>query len=185
MRKVVFAINITTDGCCSHMDMVPDDGLHKYFTDLLRTAGVILYGRITYQLMVPFWPEVARGQSESEITNEFAQVFTSLEKILFSNTLKQVDDQNTRLARESLADEVIALKKQSGKDIFVGSLSLASQLSELNLIDEYRFVIHPVIAGKGPKLFDTIKLQERLLLDFLGSETLQSGITALHYKRSS
>lgn len=167
------------------MDMVPDDGLHKYFTDLLRTAGVILYGRITYQLMVPFWPEVARGQSESEITNEFAQVFTSLEKILFSNTLKQVDDQNTRLARESLADEVIALKKQSGKDIFVGSLSLASQLSELNLIDEYRFVIHPVIAGKGPKLFDTIKLQERLLLDFLGSETLQSGITALHYKRSS
>ena len=184
MRKVVFAINITTDGCCSHLDMIPDDGLHKYFTDLLRTASVILYGRITYQLMVPFWPAVAREQSESEVTNEFARVFTSLEKILFSTTLKQVEDRNTRLTNNSLADEVIALKKLPGKDIFVGSLSLASQLSELNLIDEYRFVVHPVIAGKGPRLFEGVKLQERLLLNFLGSETLQSGIVALHYKRS-
>ncbi|TGK10670.1 dihydrofolate reductase [Leptospira selangorensis] len=184
MRKVIFAINITTDGCCSHMDMIPDDGLHKYFTDLLRTAGVILYGRVTYQLMVPFWPDVAREQSESEVTNEFAQVFTSLEKILFSSTLKQVEDSNTRLTTNSLANEVTSLKKQPGKDIFIGSLSLATQLSEFDLIDEYRFVVHPVIAGKGPKLFDKIKLQERLLLDFFGSETLQSGIVALHYKRN-
>ncbi|PJZ48778.1 dihydrofolate reductase family protein [Leptospira saintgironsiae] len=185
MRKVIFAINISTDGCCGHMDMVPDEGLHKYFTDLLRTADVILYGRVTYQLMVPYWPEIAKGQSASEITNEFAQVFTSLEKILFSSTLKHVDDMNSRLARESLADEVNVLKKQSAKDIFVGSLSLGSQLSELNLIDEYRFVVHPVIVGKGPRLFETIKLQERLLLDFVSSETFQSGITALHYKRKN
>ncbi|MGJ4789453.1 dihydrofolate reductase family protein [Leptospira koniambonensis] len=183
MRNIVFAINITTDGYCSHMDMVPDDGLHKYFTDLLRTASAILYGRVTYELMVPFWPEIARDQSELDITNEFAQVFTSLEKVLFSSTLKNVDDPNTRLARESLAAEVTALKKLPGKDIFVGSLSIASQLSELNLIDEYRFVVHPVIAGNGPRLFDRIKLEGRILLDFISSETLPSGIIALHYKR--
>ncbi|PJZ65804.1 dihydrofolate reductase [Leptospira wolffii] len=183
MRKVIFAINITADGYCGHMDMVPDDGLHKYFTDLLRTASLILYGRITYELMVPFWPEVARNQSMSEVTNEFARVFDSLEKVVFSTTLKRLEGTNARLARESIADEVIALKHQPGKDIFVGSLSLASQLSELRLIDEYRFVVHPVIAGKGPKLFDSQKLQERLLLDFLGSETLQSGAIVLHYKR--
>ncbi|TGK41176.1 dihydrofolate reductase family protein [Leptospira andrefontaineae] len=182
MRKVIFAINTSADGYYGHMDMLPDEELHKYFTDLLRTAGLILYGRVTYQMMVPFWPEIARDQSMSELTNEFARVFDSLEKVLFSTTLKHVEDPNTRLASESLSNEVIALKNLPGKDIFVGSLSIASQLSNLNLIDEYRFVVHPVIVGKGPKLFDTMKLQERVLLDFLDSQTLQSGITALRYK---
>lgn len=183
MRKVIFAINTNADGYCGHMDMLPDEELHKYFTDLLRTASLILYGRVTYQMMVPFWPDIARDQSMSELTNEFARVFDSLEKVLFSTTLQHVEDTNTRLAHESLSNEVIALKKLPGKDIFVGSLSIASQLSNLNLIDEYRFVVHPVIVGKGPKLFDTMKLQERVLLDFLGSETLKSGLIALHYKR--
>ncbi|EMM87004.1 riboflavin biosynthesis protein RibD C-terminal domain protein [Leptospira santarosai str. 2000027870] len=183
MRKVVFAINMTTDGYCSHTDMIADEELHKYFTGILRTGSVILYGRITYQLMVPFWPEVAKDQSMSEATNEFARVFESLEKIVFSTTLKHVEESNSRLARKNIADEVIALKEQPGKDIFVGSLSLASQLSERHLIDEYSFVIHPVIAGKGPRLFDTVKLQENLRLNFLGSQTLQSGATVLRYKR--
>ncbi|TGJ98364.1 dihydrofolate reductase [Leptospira langatensis] len=185
MRKVIFAINMSADGYCSHTDMVAaDDELHKYFADLLRNGDVLLYGRVTYELMVPFWPDVARDQSESEITNEFALVFDSMEKILFSKTWKKVEDPHTRLAKESLADEVISLKKKPGKDILVGSLSLASQLSELHLIDEYRFVIHPVISGNGPKLFDAVKLNERLRLDLLGSETFESGAVALRYRKS-
>ncbi len=183
MRKIVFAINITTDGFCSHTDMIADEELHKYFTDLLRTASLILYGRITYQLMVPFWPEVARDQSMSEVGNEFARVFNSLDKVLFSTTLKQVEETNTRLVRGNIVEEVLALKQQPGKDIFAGSLSIASQLSERDLIDEYRFVVHPVVAGKGPRLFDTVRPQESLRLDFLGSETFQSGVVALHYRK--
>lgn len=183
MRKVVFAINISTDGYCGHTDMNADEDVHKYFADLMQTAGHILYGRITYQLMIPFWPEIARDQSMSKTTNEFALAFDSVEKILFSRTLKQVEDRNSRLAHEDIADEVISLKRQPGKDIFVGSLSIASQLSELRLIDEYRFVIHPVLVGKGPRLFDAVKLQEGIQLDFLGSETFKSGTIALHYKR--
>ena len=110
-------------------------------------------------------------------------MFDSLDKIVFSTTLKHVEGKNTRLVRANLAEEVLALKQQPGKDIFVGSLSLASQLSDRGLIDEYRFVVHPVVAGKGPRLFETVKMQERLRLDFIGSETFQSGVVALHYRK--
>ncbi len=183
MRKVVFAINITTDGYCSHTDMIADEELHDFFTRLLRNASLLLFGRITYQLMVPYWPDVARNQSETEATNEFARVFDSLDKVVFSTTLKHVEGNNTRIVRANVAEEVLALKQQPGKDISVGSLSIASQLSDRGLIDEYHFVVHPVVAGKGPRLFDTVKPQERLLLDFIGLKTFQSGVVALHYKK--
>jgi dihydrofolate reductase len=183
MRRVVFAINITADGYCSHEDGIADEELHKYFTGLLRNADVLLYGRITYELMVPFWPDAAKSQSMPPDIIEFARVFDSLEKVLFSRTLKHVEDKHTRMARAPLVDEVLALKQQPGKDICAGSLSIASQLSERGLIDEYYFVVHPVIAGKGPRLFETVKPQERLLLDLIGSETFRSGVVALHYRK--
>ena len=184
MRKVVFAINITTDGYCNHTDMIADEELHEYFTRLLRKASLLLFGRITYQLMVPYWPDVARNQSETEATNEFARVFDSLDKVVFSTTLQHVDGNNTRIVRANVAEEVVALKQQPGKDICVGSLSIASQLSARGLIDEYRFVVHPVVAGKGPRLFETVKPQESLRLEFMGSETFRSGVVALHYRRN-
>jgi dihydrofolate reductase len=183
MRRVVFAINITTDGFCNHTDMIADDAVHEYFTRLLRNASLLLFGRNTYQLMVPYWPEVAKNQSENEATNEFARVFDSLDKVVFSTTLKQVEGKNTRIVRANLAEEVLALKQQPGKDICIGSLSIASQLSERGLIDDYRFVVHPVVAGKGPRLFETVKPQGRLLLDFIGSENFQSGVVALQYRK--
>jgi len=183
MRKVVFAINITADGYCSHTDMIANEELHNYFAEVLRKANLLLYGRITYQLMVPYWPEIAKTQSDTEATNEFARVFDSLDKVVFSTTLKHVEGNNTRIVRANLAEEVLALKQQPGKDICVGSLSIASQLSEHGLIDEYQFVAHPVIAGKGPRLFETVKLQERLRLDFVGSKIFRSGAVALQYRK--
>lgn len=183
MRRVVFAINITADGYCSHTDMIADEELHEYFTGVLRNASLLLFGRITYQLMVPYWPDVARKQSETEATNEFARVFDSLDKVVFSTTLKHLEGNNTRIVRANVAEEVLAMKQQPGKDIGVGSLSIASQLSERGLIDEYHFVVHPVVAGKGPRLFETVKLQDGLRLDFLGSKTFQSGVVALRYSK--
>ena len=185
MRRVVFAINITTDGYCSHTDMIADDAMHEYFTRLLRNANLLLFGRNTYQLMVPYWPEIAKNQSENEATNEFARVFDSLDKVVFSTTLKQVEGKNTRIVRANLAEEVLTLKQQPGKDICIGSLSIASQLSARGLIDEYRFVVHPVVAGKGPRLFETVKPQDSLRLDFIGSETFRSGVVALHYRKNA
>ena len=185
MRKVVFAINISTDGYCGHTDMIADAEMHEYFIRLLRNASLLLFGRITYQLMVPYWPDIARNQSEDKATNEFARVFDSLDKIVFSTTLKHVEGQNTRIVRTNVAEEVVALKQQPGKDICVGSLSIASQLSGRRLIDEYHFVVHPVVAGKGPRLFETVKPQDKLQLDFIGSETFQSGVVALRYRKHS
>ncbi len=185
MRKVVFAMNFTTDGFADHRDGIADDELHAYFTRLLRDASVILYGRTTYQLMVPYWPDVARNQTGAESEIEFARVFDSLDKVVFSTTLQHVDGNNTRIVRANLAEEVVALKQQPGKDILVGSLSLASQLSARGLIDEYHFVVHPVVAGKGPRLFETVQPQDSLRLDFMGSETFRSGVVALHYRKHS
>lgn len=183
MRKVVFAINISTDGYCDHRDGIVNEAMHAYHTEVLRDASVILLGRITYQLMVPYWPDVARQPSEDETANEFARVFDSLDKVVFSTTLKNVEGDNTRIVRANVAEEVLALKQQPGKNIGVGGLSIASQLSERGLIDEYHFVVHPVVAGKGPRLFDTVKPQQSLHLDFIGSKVLQGGIVALHYRK--
>ncbi len=185
MRNAVFAINMTVDGYFGHEDGIADEELHQYFTELLRDAGVILFGRKTYQLMVPYWPDIARRQSESEAINEFARTFDALDKIVFSTTLKSVEGNNTRLMRANVAEEVIRLKQQPGKDIAIGSLSLASQLSPHGLIDEYRFVVHPVLAGKGPRMFEADGLKERLRLDLAGSKQFHSGAVALHYRKRS
>jgi dihydrofolate reductase len=183
MRKVIFGINITTDGYCNHTDMIADEQLHEYFTKVLRNASLLLYGRKTYQLMVPYWPDVAKNQSESEATNEFARVFDSLDKVVFSTTLKHVEGNNTRIVRANVAEEVLALKQQPGQDICVGSVSIASQLSARGLIDEYHFLVHPVLAGKGPRLFEGVKLQNTLQLDLIDSKTFHSGVVALHYRK--
>ena len=185
MRKVVFAINITADGYCNHTDMIADGEMHDYFTGLLRNAGLLLFGRITYQLMVPYWPDIARNRSETGPAKEFARTFDSLDKVVFSTTLKHVEGRNTRIVRTNVAEELVALKQQPGIDIFVGGSSTTSQLSDRGLIDEYHFVVHPFVAGKGPRLFETVMPQVKLQLDFIGSDTFQSGVVALHYRKHS
>ncbi len=87
MRNVIFAINITADGCCDHTKQVADDETHEYFTQLLREVDLLVFGRKTYQLMVPFWPEVARNQSMSKAENEFARTFDSSKKVVLSRSL--------------------------------------------------------------------------------------------------
>lgn len=182
MRSVIFAINMTADGFYGHEDGIADEELHNFFTELLRNVGVLLYGRVTYQLMVPFWPDIARNPTDEASMNDFARVFDGLEKVVFSTTLKRVEDPNSRLSTRSLEEEVLALKQQPGKGIAVGSVSLASQLSALGLIDEYRFVVHPVIAGKGPRMFATVTPRERRRLDLVETKTFLSGAVALHYR---
>ena len=185
MRKILFAINITADGYCSHTDGIVDEELHEYFTGLLRDVDILLYGRKTYELMVPYWPDVARNQSSSKSENEFALLFDSLEKVVFSSSLKQLNDNRSRLARTDILEEVLRLKKQPGKDIAAGSLSIASQLSQHGLIDKYHFVVHPVVAGKGPRLFENLMLKDSISLSFVGSKAFKSGVMALEYEKQT
>ena len=180
MRKVVFAINITIDGYCGHESGIADDELHEYFTGLLRDSGVEIFGRNTYQLMYPYWHDVAMNQSETKVINEFARAFDAIPKIVFSTTLKSVEWNNTLLLRSNLQEEILKLKQQPGKNISIGALSIAAQVAQWNLIDEYHFVVHPIIAGEGPRLLESVK---NLPLKLVGSKTFGSGAVALHYKK--
>lgn len=180
MRKVTFAINITLDGYCGHESGIADDELHEYFTGLLRDSDIHIFGRDTYHLMYPYWHNVAVNQSETEVINEFARTFDSIPKIVFSTTLKSVEWNNTTLLHSNLREEIMKLKGQPGKNISIGSLNIASQVAGWDLIDEYHLVFHPVIAGKGPRLFDSV---ENRTLKLVGSKTFRSGVVALHYEK--
>ena len=184
MRKLIFAINITLDGCCDHTKQVADDETHEYFTHLLREVDLLVFGRITYQLMVPFWPEVAKNQSMTKASNEFAQTFDTIDKIVFSRSLDKADDKNTRIVRTNLHDEILKLKQEQGGNILIGGVSIPSQLIEFGLIDEYRFVVGPIIAGEGRRLLEGVSLRERLQLKLVESKIFKSGCVALHYLKS-
>lgn len=179
MRKVVFAINISIDGYCGHESAIADDELHEYFTGLLRDSGVGIFGRNTYHLMYPYWHDVAVNLSGTKTINEFARAYDAIPKIVFSTTLKSVEWNNTTLLHSHLREEILKLKQQPGKNIFIGGLNIASQVAQWDLIDEYHFVVHPVIAGKGPRLFESGGEHS---LELINSKKFQSGAIALQYK---
>jgi dihydrofolate reductase len=181
MRNVIYAINITLDGCCDHTKFNPDEETHEYFTQLLREVDLLVFGRKTYQLMVPYWPDIAKSQSETKADIEFAQAFVSRKKVVFSRSLDGAEDGNTRIVRTNLRDEILKLKREPGKDILVGGVDIPSQLTELGLIDEYRFVVMPIIAGEGRRLMEGVSLQEKLQLKLVESKVFKSGCVALRY----
>jgi dihydrofolate reductase len=181
MRNVIFAINITADGCCDHTKLIPNEEIYEYFTHLMRDVDLLVYGRKTYQLMVPFWPDVAKNQSMTKAANEFARTFDSINKIVFSQSLDSAEGKNTKIVRTKLQDEIFKLKQGQGKNILTGGVSVPSQLIELGLVDEYLFVIHPIVVGEGRRLLEAISLQERLELKLVESKIFGSGCVALRY----
>ena len=181
MRKLIYAINTTLDGCVDHTKQAVDDEKLEYFTHLVREVDLQVFGRKTYQLMVPYWPDVLKSESETKADTEFARAFDSTHKIVFSRTLKSVEDKNTRIARTNLRDEILKLKQEQGKNILVGGVDVSSQLIELGLVDEYRFVVGPIIAGEGRRLMEGVDLPERLQLKLVESKIFKSGSVALRY----
>jgi dihydrofolate reductase len=181
MRNVIFAINITLDGCCDHTKVIGGDEILEHYTQLLREVDVQVFGRKTYQLMVPYWPEVAKNPSETKASKEFARAFDSINKIVFSRSLDSAEDRNTRIVRGNLRDEILKLKREQGKNILVGGVDIPSQLIELGLVDEYRFIVNPIIAGEGRRLLEGGSLPERLQLKLVESKILKSGCVALRY----
>lgn len=181
MRKLIFAINTTLDGCVDHTKQMADEETHEYFTHLMRDIDLLVFGRKTYQLMVPFWPEVAKNQSMTKAENEFAKTFDSIKKLVFSRTLDSAEDRNTRIVHTNLRDEILKLKQEQGKHILVGGVSVPSQLMELGLVDEYRFVVGPTITGQGRRLLEGVSLPERLQVKLVESKIFKSGCVALRY----
>jgi dihydrofolate reductase len=182
MRNLIFAINISLNGCCDHTKFNPDDEMLDYFTQLVRDADTFVYGRKTYQLMVPYWPDMAKGHSGNKAENEYAQAFNDISKmIVFSRSLDEAEGENTSIVRSNLKDEILKLKQEQGKNILTGGVTIPIQLIELGLVDEYRFVVHPVIVGEGRKFFEGINLPERLQLKLVDSKVFKSGGVVLRY----
>ncbi|HSU51987.1 MAG TPA: dihydrofolate reductase family protein, partial [Segetibacter sp.] len=178
MRKLIGAINMTLDGFCDHTAVSPDEEVHQHYADLISSAAVILYGRITYQLM-EYWQEVVSNPTGNKSIDHFAVVMDKIPKIVFSNTLKDIAWESAKLASRELEEEVLELKQQTGKDILVGSRSLIVSLLKRNLLDEFQLCIHPVVAGKGLPLFENI--ERRVNLTLSDTKTFGSGAQILYY----
>jgi dihydrofolate reductase len=183
MRKLVYAINVSIDGCCDHTKMVPDEDLFDYYIQLLRGFGLFVYGRKTYQLMVPYWPDVAKDPASSKSDMEFGQVFASKNIVVFSRTLNSNDDGKTRITRGDLREEILRLKQEPGEDILAGGVDIPSQLIQLDLVDELRIVVAPVVVGKGRRLFEDMILPASQRLKLVESKVFESGCVALRYSK--
>ena len=183
MRKLIYAINLTIDGCCDHTKMNPEEEMFEFHTNLVRNADLFVYGRKTYELMVPYWPDIAKNPSgETKEDIEFDQAFNSIKRIIvFSKTMEKSEGKNTEIVRTNLKDEILKLKQEQGKYILTGGADIPSQLIQLGLVDEFHIVVHPVIAGEGRRLLEGISLQEKLQLKLVESTVFKSGCVALRY----
>lgn len=179
MRKVIAAINMTIDGFCDHTAGIPDEEIHQYYANLLSNAGVVLYGRITFELM-KYWQTLAKNPSGEKSMDEFAVVMDNVPKIVFSRTLKNIEWNSAILATKSIEQEVLELKQQPGKDIYVGSRSIILQLMKLNLIDEYQLCVHPVVVGSGLTLFENIN--NKTVFKLIKTKTFGGGAVILYYE---
>jgi dihydrofolate reductase len=185
MRKLIYAINLTLDGCCDHTKVgAPDEEVFDYYIRLVRDADLFVYGRKTYQLMVPYWPDIAKnpsGETKADKADvEFAQAFDSKNKVVFSRSLESADEKS-RIVRTNLKDEILKLKQEPGNYILTGGVSIPEQLIELGLVDEFRILVVPVLVGAGRRLFEGVNLQEKLRFKLAESRTFESGSVLLHY----
>ena len=179
MRKVIASINMTLDGYCDHTYGVVDDALHKHYTGLIRNAGTLLYGRVTYQLMESFWPLLVKEPSGEPAMDEFAKAIDGVPKVVFSHTLDKVNWHSARLAVQSPEEEIKMLRQESGGDIFIGSPGLIAYLTRMKVIDEYQLCVHPVIAGQGLPLFKNLSQPVQLHLE--KTKLLPGGQMILYY----
>ena len=180
MRNVIYAINITLDGCCDHTKTIADEEMLEYYAQLLGDVDLLVFGRKTYQLMVPYWPDIAKSHSGTKAENEFADTFDSINKVVFSQSLDSAEG-NTRIVRTKPHDEILKLRQEEGKSILIGGVNIPSQLIELGLVDEYRFVVQPIVAGEGRRLLEGVSLPEKLQLKLVDSKFFKSGCVALRY----
>ncbi len=184
MRPLRYSINVTLDGCCDHQVMIPDEEQHRYWAAELERADALLFGRVVYEMMEAAWRPSATGTWPEWMADwmvPFARSIDGAKKYVVSGTLDQVD-WNAELVRGDLERAVQQLKQEPGKGLFVGGVTLPLALADLGLIDEYEFVVQPILAGHGPTLF--AGLSERLELRLVGRQEFRSGAVALRYQPS-
>jgi dihydrofolate reductase len=181
MGLLTFTLNVTLDGCCDHREGIADDDLLVHFTRLIDAAGGMLYGRTTYELMEGAWPAIARDENAPHASREWARKLEAMPKYVVSASRREFPWHNTFRVEGDLRDAVTQLKAKTPRGLLVGSPKLSTALEQLGLIDEYRIVVHPVLAGHGPTLFQGLERTRHL--ELVSTERLSSGVMAMHYRR--
>ena len=185
MRPLRYSINVTLDGCVDHRVGIPDEESHRYWAAELERADALLFGRVTYELMKAGWRPFTRTGARPDWMQPwmepFAHTIDAAKKYVVSSTLDQVD-WNAELVQGDLAKAVQQLKQEPGKGLYVGGVTLPLALADLGLIDEYEFVVHPILAGHGPTLL--AGLREQLELNLVGRQEFRSGAVAMRYQPS-
>jgi dihydrofolate reductase len=184
VRPLRYSINVTLDGCVDHQVFHPDEELHRYFAEKLAGADALLFGRVTYEMMEEAWRQPAPGTWPAWMADwmiPFAEAINGAKKYVVSSTLDRVD-WNAELVQGDLERTVQQLKQEPGNGLYVGGVTLPLALADLGLIDEYEFVVLPVVAGHGPTLF--AGLSERLELKLVDRKEFRVGAVALRYEPS-
>ncbi len=184
MGTLTFSINVTLDGCVDHREGVVDDETHALFTRLMDECGAMLWGRVTYEMMESYWPAVARGDVQAPpATREWAVKLESKPKYVVSSTRKDFPWTNSYPIGGDLRTGVQELKDATPGGVLLGSGTLATELDRLDLIDEYKILVHPRIAGHGPTLFQG-GLPATRQLELVSATPLRCGAVAMHYRRA-
>jgi len=179
MRPLRYSINVTLDGCCDHRaGIAPDEELHRHAAENIGRADALLFGRVTYQMMEEAW-RLPTSPEMPEWTQPFARTIDAAKKYVVSSTLDRLD-WNTELLTGDLAEAVQQLKQEPGEGLFTGGVQLPLALAKLGLIDEYEFVVHPVVAGHGPTLL--AGLPERIDMVAVERVEFASGVVATRYE---
>ena len=179
MRPLRYSINVTLDACCDHRVMIADEELHRHGVENLDRADALLFGRVTYEMMEAAFRPPARTGERPEWMEPFARTIDAAKKYVVSSTLRRVD-WNAELVLGDLGEAVRQLKRESGKGLLVGGVTLPLALAELGLIDEYEFVVHPGLAGHGPTLLTG--LSKRIDLKLVSRLEFGSGAVAMRYE---
>jgi dihydrofolate reductase len=184
MGLLTFGINVTLDGCVDHQEGIADDETHSFFTRLMDKSGAMLWGRVTYEMMESYWPAVARGDVASPLAmREWAAKLEAKPKHVVSSTRKDFPWTNSYHIAGDLLTGVQKLKDATPAGVLVGSSKLAAELDRLDLIDDYKFLVHPRIAGHGPTLYQS-GLRGTRRLELVSANPLRNGAVAMHYRRA-
>lgn len=183
MGLLTFSINVTLDGCVDHREGIADDELHAFFTRLMDESGAMLWGRLTYEMMENYWPAVASGATKAApAMREWALKLETKPKYVVSSTRKDFPWTNSHHISGNLLTGIQKLKDATPNGVLLGSGKLATELDRLGLIDEYKLLVHPRIAGHGPSLYED-GLPSTRRLELISATPLRSGAVAMHYRR--
>jgi dihydrofolate reductase len=184
MGNLTFSINVTLDGCIDHREGIADDETHAFFTRLMDESGAVLWGRTTYEMMESYWPVVARGDGQaSPAIRAWAVKLEVKPKYVVSSTRKDFPWTNSHHIAGDLRAGVQKLKDATPAGVLLGSGKLATELDRLGLIDEYKILVQPRLAGHGPTLHQG-GLPSTVQLELVSAKPLRCGAVAMHYRRT-